>query len=130
MRASRLGGCGRGAERARCGGPARAGLLISSDNEHHTREMCCKSSPQDAPAPRHATGRRPLEKAHTPAISAKDGHAAVTRPVSDGSATATLAARLATLPTTRAPTQHAAPAARPRVGKQSSRRRDDHAVHR
>lgn len=35
------------------------------------------------------------------AISANDGHAAITRPVAVGSATETLAARLATLPTTR-----------------------------
>jgi hypothetical protein len=34
------------------------------------------------------------------AISANDGHAAMTRPVTVGSATATLAAELATLPTT------------------------------
>src|SRR6516164_9733268 len=34
------------------------------------------------------------------AISANDGHAAMTRPVTVGSATATLAAKLATLPTT------------------------------
>src|SRR5712691_7776978 len=34
------------------------------------------------------------------AISANDGHAAITRPVAVGSATATFAARLATLPTT------------------------------
>jgi hypothetical protein len=33
------------------------------------------------------------------AISANDGHAAITRPVAVGSATATFAARLATLPT-------------------------------
>jgi len=33
------------------------------------------------------------------AISENDGHTAITRPVNDGSATATLAARLATLPT-------------------------------
>jgi hypothetical protein len=34
------------------------------------------------------------------AISANDGHAAITRPVAVGSATATFAARLATLPAT------------------------------
>jgi hypothetical protein len=33
-------------------------------------------------------------------VSANDGHAAITRPVAVGSATATFAARLATLPTT------------------------------
>ena len=37
------------------------------------------------------------------AISANDGHAAITRPVAVGSATATFAARLATLPAARSP---------------------------
>src|SRR5262249_52282245 len=37
------------------------------------------------------------------AISANDGHAAITRPVAVGSATATLAARLARLPATSSP---------------------------
>ncbi len=44
-----------------------ARLLISSDDEHHTREMCCKSSPRGAQAPRRATDRDPRRTPNTPA---------------------------------------------------------------
>ena len=50
--------------------------------------------------PRAAPWRTWRMRSSYAAISANDGHAAMTRPVTVGSATATLAAKLATLPTT------------------------------
>jgi hypothetical protein len=65
------------------------------------------------------------------AISANEGHAAITRQVNDGSATATFAARLAALPATRS-THGRNPPRLPRRESASSaaRRRDDHPVDR
>jgi len=38
------------------GGSARAGLLISDDNEHHVAHACCKKASARSLAPRPATG--------------------------------------------------------------------------
>jgi hypothetical protein len=65
------------------------------------------------------------------AISANDGHAAITRPIRLGSATAILAARLATLLATRSAHGNAPPLRPDREsGQERGRRSDDHPVHR
>jgi len=64
-------------------------------------------------------------------ISANDGHAAITRPIRLGSATAILAARLATLLATRSAHGNAPPLRPDREsGQERGRRSDDHPVHR
>jgi hypothetical protein len=71
------------------------------------------------------------QPAHTPQSAAYDGHAAITRPVTVGSVTATLAARLATLPTTSNAHGSTPPRLPEReVGQQRSRRGDGHPVNR
>ena len=65
------------------------------------------------------------------AVSANDGQAAITRPSRVGSATATLAARLATAPSNQQrPRQHPTVTARPRIREQCSGRGDDHPIDR
>ena len=64
-------------------------------------------------------------------ISANDGHAAITRPIRLDSATAILAARLATLLATRSAHGNAPPLRPDREsGQERGRRSDDHPVHR
>jgi hypothetical protein len=65
------------------------------------------------------------------AISANDGHAAITRPIRLGSATAILTARLATLLATRSAHGNAPPLRPDREsGQERGLRSDDHPVHR
>jgi hypothetical protein len=72
----------------------------------------------------------PASCAPADGISANDGQAAINRPVTLGSATATFAARLATLPTASSSHGSAAPCAGSGVREQRCGRCHDHPVHR